>query len=98
MGTIITLIRINEDPSKHVAKQIQGRGGFTSLETGTAPLPALSDTTAMLHLQLHNKTSLCPLPKLSMHNYQLIALYCIAGSPDKAQEAVSPRVTLKSRS
>lgn len=43
-----------------MTKQSRGCGGFTSLETERELPPVLQDMTAMSHLQLHIKTSLCP--------------------------------------
>lgn len=60
IGTIIRLIRLNEEARKSVTKQSWGYGGFTSLETERGLPLALQDMTAMSHLQLHIKTSLCP--------------------------------------
>lgn len=60
IGSIIKLIRLNEEASKSVTKQSRGHGGFTSPETWKEPPPELQGMTAVSYLQLHIKTSLCP--------------------------------------
>ena len=93
-GTIIGLIRLNEEASKSVTKQSRGlRGVYKPGDWEGAASTAGHDRHVTFTTSHQNL--FVSLPKLSVCNYHLLALYYISGSPDKAREAVSPICDIK---
>lgn len=68
-------------------------GGGGVYEPGDELPPAPQDASAVSHLQLHIKTSLCPCQSYQCVITTRLAFYYVSGSPDKAREAAAPRVT-----